>query len=322
MHRHSPMLADRSLMRDLIVFQRSRSLWDPSASPPSWHSPSVADLLTKHGGKDIIQEGRRLSGSSLQFAGLTASRVDPGEDNERDDVALVVSEQSSKSELRDSRRIRREHVRKSSKEDFVGGNENPILERKYREKGKRVQDSQVKTLSEQLNDVRMDSDDLASSNIHPQGRSSRMEKFTREPENGACKYSSTSNRLMILCAQRITWRRRKKKKITGGQNVTRVPRNGCGIPWNWSRIHDRGRTFLDMAGRSLSCGLSDKKGSPASRRRGLANIPVDLDSASSSMKSGAEALALLIGSFLLIICRSMMWILTLLLKLDQATEAG
>jgi hypothetical protein len=33
----------------------------------------------------------------------------------------------------------------------------------------------------------------------------------------------------------------------------------CGIPWNWSRIHHRGKSILDMAGRSLSCGLSDPK---------------------------------------------------------------
>lgn len=359
MHKHSPMLADRSLMRDLNLLQRSRSLRDPSASPPSWHSPSVADLLARHGGNDIIQEGRRsvgierprqgrrFSGSSPQFAGLTTSKIDPGEDNEGDDVAPEVSEQSSKSELRDSRRMRREHIRNSSKEDFIGGNEDPILgmegneslreifsgksdsrERKYREKGKRVQDSQVRTLSEQLNDVRIDSDDLASSNIHPQGRSSRMEKFSAEPENGARKYGSTSNRVkrrkfrgakrsraavasrdtvvhnemsvasnsLAHDSARPTHHMEEEEEDYGGQNVTRAPRNGCGIPWNWSRIHDRGRTFLDKAGRSLSCGKSDKKGSPASRRRGLANIPVDLDSASSSTKYDAEALPLLVGS--------------------------
>lgn len=126
-------------MRDLNLLQRSRSLRDPSASPPSWHSPSVADLLARHGGNDIIQEGRRsvgierprqgrrFSGSSPQFAGLTTSKIDPGEDNEGDDVAPEVSEQSSKGELRDSRRMRREHIRNSSKEDFIGGNEDPIL---------------------------------------------------------------------------------------------------------------------------------------------------------------------------------------------------
>uniref|UniRef100_A0ACD5U1E6 Uncharacterized protein n=1 Tax=Avena sativa TaxID=4498 RepID=A0ACD5U1E6_AVESA len=36
-------------------------------------------------------------------------------------------------------------------------------------------------------------------------------------------------------------------------------RNVCGIPWNWSRLHNRSRSILDMAGRSLSCGLSDPR---------------------------------------------------------------
>ncbi|KAG8365570.1 hypothetical protein BUALT_Bualt18G0119200 [Buddleja alternifolia] len=52
MHKHSPISADRSLMRDLVVLQRSRSLRDPTASPHSWHSPSVVDLLLKLGEKD------------------------------------------------------------------------------------------------------------------------------------------------------------------------------------------------------------------------------------------------------------------------------
>ncbi|CAM0954429.1 unnamed protein product [Alopecurus aequalis] len=43
-------------------------------------------------------------------------------------------------------------------------------------------------------------------------------------------------------------------------------RNVCGIPWNWSRLHNRSRSILDMAGRSLSCGLSDPKSASAARR--------------------------------------------------------
>ncbi|GLJ28707.1 hypothetical protein SUGI_0565810 [Cryptomeria japonica] len=39
--------------------------------------------------------------------------------------------------------------------------------------------------------------------------------------------------------------------------VGNAPKKGCGIPWKWSKIHDRGKSILDMAGRSLSCGLSD-----------------------------------------------------------------
>jgi hypothetical protein len=44
-------------------------------------------------------------------------------------------------------------------------------------------------------------------------------------------------------------------------------RNVCGIPWNWSRLHNRSRSILDMAGRSLSCGLSDPRSASAAARR-------------------------------------------------------
>jgi DNA polymerase III subunit gamma/tau len=50
------------------------------------------------------------------------------------------------------------------------------------------------------------------------------------------------------------------------QQQVLVSRNVCGIPLNWSRIHHRGKSILDMAGRSLSCGLSDPKSASAARR--------------------------------------------------------
>jgi DNA polymerase III subunit gamma/tau len=53
----------------------------------------------------------------------------------------------------------------------------------------------------------------------------------------------------------------------GGEEVLQQePRNVCGIPWNWSRIHHRGKSILDMAGRSLSCGLSDPKSASGAPR--------------------------------------------------------
>jgi DNA polymerase III subunit gamma/tau len=50
------------------------------------------------------------------------------------------------------------------------------------------------------------------------------------------------------------------------QQSQQEPRNVCGIPWNWSRIHHRGKSILDMAGRSLSCGLSDPKSASGAPR--------------------------------------------------------
>ncbi|KAL0321316.1 UNVERIFIED_CONTAM: protein STICHEL-like 3 [Sesamum radiatum] len=80
------------------------------------------------------------------------------------------------------------------------------------------------------------------------------------------------------------------------QNVNGVPRNGCGIPWNWSRIHHRGKSFLDMAGRSLSCGLSESRLRRGSRGMDMPDMPVMSEHSSSSTKSHGEALPLLLDA--------------------------
>ncbi|KAJ0018914.1 hypothetical protein Pint_10331 [Pistacia integerrima] len=360
MHKQSPILADRSLMRDLIVLQRSRSLRDPSASPPSWHSPSVVDLLPKKGDKDAtIREGRRsvgierrrdssrLSGSSPPLPNFVISQVAPAEVGVLNEgVAAAISERSSKSGNRDGRRVRREESSRKSRTDLLGGNEelpedqdgnylvqdvvsgnSEIKDRKNKQKGKQSQDVRVKTLTEQLDDIPMDSYDLASSNVQFHGRRSRLEKAGEEPEASIRGYSNGLNRgkrrkfrgtrrnrtasalrdikgqseisvasnSLAQGSARPRYHIEEEEEEYGDQNVTRAPRNGCGIPWNWSRIHHRGKTFLDMAGRSLtSCGLSDsriRKG--ASHGRDIP-MPVASDRSTSSTRSDAEALPLLV----------------------------
>lgn len=362
MHKNSPILSDRSLMRDLVVLQRSRSLRDPSASPPSWHSPSIVDLLPKKGENDArIREGRRsigierrrearrMSGSSPPLANLSTSKVAPGEVSGGNDGVAAISERSSKSGVGNGRRVRREESsRKSNRTDILGGNEEPPLDqdgndlahdivsrnseskdRRSTQKGKQIGDVQLKTLSEQLNDVPMDTDDVASSNIHLRGRRSRQEKTVEEPEASIHGYCSGLNRVK---RRKFRGRRRSRggtaSRDIGAQNelsvasntlaqgsarpkyfmeegeeeyanpnVTRAPRNGCGIPWNWSRIHHRGKTILDMAGKSLSCGLSDsrlKKGGSTAHGREISDMPMASDYTSSSTRSDAEAVPLLV----------------------------
>ncbi|KAF3451134.1 hypothetical protein FNV43_RR07224 [Rhamnella rubrinervis] len=303
MHKQSPILADRSLMRDLIVLQRSRSLRDPSASPTSWNSPSIVDLLPRKGENDaLVQEGE-------------------GEVGGGNDGIAAMSERSNKSGVRDGRRTRREQSgRKSNKSDFWS-----------KQKGKHIQAVQLKTLSEQLNDVRMDSDAVASSNIHLRGRQARQEKSVEEPEASIRGYCSGLNRvkrrkfrsarrsrasvasrdikaqhdLSVASNTLAQGSARSKYHMEEGdeefdeQNVTRAPRNGCGIPWNWSRIHHRGKSFLDIAGRSLSCGLSDprlKKGASGVHGRDISEMPVASENTSSSSKSDTEALPLLVDA--------------------------
>ncbi|XP_050223076.1 protein STICHEL-like 3 [Mercurialis annua] len=358
MHKQSPILTDKSLMRDLMVLQRSRSLRDPSASPPSWHSPSVADLLPKKGDKDVVEgrrsigserrrESRRLSGSSPPFSNLAPSKVVPGELSRGNDRVPVISDRSSKSGVRDGRRIKREESsRKSTRVDFLSEDEDPLQDqdvnvlandtvsrnsesksRKSKQKGKHSQDFGVRILSEQLNEVAMDSD-VASSDVHLHGRRSQLEKTGEAIEASirGCSGLNRGKRRKFRSARRTKatqsrdirgqnenlsvasnsfnqgsarprYRMEEEEEEYGGHSVMRDPRNGCGIPWNWSRIHHRGKTFLDMAGRSLSCGLSEsrlRKGGMASHERNVDNMPVESDYSSSSKQSDAEALPLLV----------------------------
>ncbi|XVF25601.1 hypothetical protein REPUB_Repub13aG0226000 [Reevesia pubescens] len=362
MHKHSPILADRSLMRDLIVLQRSRSLRDPSASPPSWHSPSVIYLLSKKGDKDAVQEGRqsvgverlrdgrRLSVSSPALANFATSKVAPGDASGFNEGVPAISDRSSKSGARDSRRIRREESsRRSNRTDLSGENKEPVQEedgnglppntisgnsglkdrKSKKQKGKQTQSIQIKTLSEQLNDLPRDSDDVASSNVYLRRRHIRPEKTGGEPEVSIRRYSSELNRVKRRKFRGARRARAAPSREVGGENelsvasnsfaqgsvrpkygmeeeeneydernVTRAPRNGCGIPFNWSRIHRRGKTFLDIAGRSFSCGLSSdsrlRRGGTGSHGRNAPEMPVESYQSSSSAKSNAEALPLLI----------------------------
>ncbi|XP_011010905.1 PREDICTED: protein STICHEL-like 3 [Populus euphratica] len=357
MLKQSPILADRSLMRDLITLQRSRSLRDPSASPPSWHSPSVVDLLPKKGDPDAAiregrssvgterrREGRRLSGTSPPLANLAPSKVVPSDISLGIDGVAAISDRSVKSAIRDGRRVvtREEFCRKSDRADLLGGDEDLLQDhavnsfiheavsrnseskdRKSKHKGKHSQDMHIKTLSEQLNEIPRGSD-VASSNMHLHGRHTQQQKIG-EHETSVSGYSGVNRvkRRKFRSARRTRAatpasrdagghkemsvasnsfaqgpaqpRYHMEEEEYGDQNVTRAPGNGCGIPWNWSRIHHRGKTFLDMAGRSLSCGLSDsRRDGTFSHGRDFPGMPVASDHSTSSTKSDVEALPLLV----------------------------
>ncbi|XP_010242131.1 PREDICTED: protein STICHEL-like 3 isoform X2 [Nelumbo nucifera] len=360
MHRQSPILAERLLMRDLIVLQRSRSLRDPSTSPPSWHSPSVIDSLSKKFEKEAgVREGRRsvgserrregsrLSGSSPPIASVATSKVAAAELARGNDGGAVSSDRSSMGRARDSRGIKGEDSsRRNRRSDISVGTEEPLQDshnmvsgfvpgnvegktRKGSQKGRYGQDVHLKTLSEQLNEFPLDSDDVESSHIHRRGRRTRQENASDKPETSIYNHRNGLNKVKKRKFRNV---RRPRATIglrdIGAQNelsvasntlaqgstqprfqveegeeqdpqfeVTQAPRNGCGIPWNWSRIHHRGKTFLDMAGRSLSCGLSDsrlRKGGPVFQGRDSSGMPLASDHSGSSTKSDAEALPLLV----------------------------
>ncbi|MCD7471772.1 hypothetical protein HAX54_012440 [Datura stramonium] len=360
MHKHSPILADRSLMRELVVLQRSRSLRDPSASPPSWQSPSVVDALLKRSERDAVmsngrrsvgidrpKDGRGLSGNSPPLAGRSSSRVASAEINKHNTERLAgaPSDRSSKSGVRERRRVKREESSlRNLGTDFIAekdehpddGNNlvhNPVSEnselrdRISNETERQRHDDRRRTLSEQLNDIPMDSDEVASSHIHARGRHTHNEKIS-EQMDGATRGNGRVKRRKFRGARRTRASVPSRDALAHNemsvasnslgqasahqkyhaedgyeehvnQNVTRAPRNGCGIPWNWSRIHHRGKSFLDMAGKSLSCGLSDprsKRSASGPRGRDAADMPIMSEYSSSSSKSEAEALPLLLDA--------------------------
>ncbi|XP_019169377.1 PREDICTED: protein STICHEL-like 3 isoform X2 [Ipomoea nil] len=324
MHKQSPILADRSLMRDLVILQRSRSLRDPSASPPS--SPSPVGALLKRAERDsVISNGRRsvgierpmggrcFSGSSPQEFRVASSRVSSGEAN------------GDKSGIRERRRVRREESSgRILGNDLIPDEINGFIQntisrnceqrdKSIKQNGRYVQDDHIKTLSEQLNEYPVDSDEVASSKAYRQHV--HTEKLAMEAEATVRRYCSGRAKRHKFRGARRTRVPQKEMSVAsnslaqgasnpryhtaeedGDQNITRAPRNGCGIPWNWSRIHDRGKSFFDLAGRSFSCGLSDsrlKKGGAFPHGKDIAAMPVTSEYTSSSDKS-VEALPLLV----------------------------
>ncbi|KAL6553287.1 hypothetical protein OROGR_007129 [Orobanche gracilis] len=245
MHKHSPIFADRALMRDLVVLQRSRSLRDPSASPHSWQSPSVVESLLKNVEKDELVSQRRVESPRMSESSKAAS------------------------------------VSRSSESRHKSG---------FR------QDGHLNTLSEQLKNVPDESDAALSSN-HDNG--TQIEKIAKESVVSARNRNNRAKRRRVR-GTRITRPFIPKRDAeapnemsVASNSFTHAPKNGCGIPWNWSRIHDRGKSFLDLAGRSLSCGMSESM-----LRKGGSYIPempvMSQHSSSSSTKSkGHEALPLL-----------------------------
>eukprot|EP01018_Ginkgo_biloba_P015202 Gb_11110 [translate_table: standard] len=139
-------------------------------------------------------------------------------------------------------------------------------------------------------------------------RRSHFRTVSREVEyHEASDLSVASNSLVHGAPKRKDLALSQGTTMQRGENeleVTQVPRHGCGIPWNWSGIHHRGKTILDLAGRSLSCGLSDSTTrkiedlappqSHSSSRRDFSAVPGTSDLSHSSLDSDSEALPLLI----------------------------
>lgn len=168
-------------MRDLVLLQRSRSLRDPSTSPPSWFSPSEA-----------AQKGRAKHGYRSEVGRLStrSSNLAPSK------VAAIDSIEEAEGEL----------------VDRVGGN-GVVRRKKRRVKG-----------------------------VARHGR----ERTQPVQSNGSVNSSSQD---AIFGKGHV-----RKFEEDGELEMSQGLKNVCGLPFNWSGIHNKGKSFL-------SCGLSNSKGS-------------------------------------------------------------
>ncbi|TVU35219.1 hypothetical protein EJB05_17097, partial [Eragrostis curvula] len=136
-------------------------------------------------------------------------------------------------------------------------------------------------------------------------RAGRRAGAASKPPDRAAAVSVNSSSQEAVCGNKYMFHGGEDDDDEEGelqQHLSQDSRNVCGIPWNWSRLHNRGKSILDMAGRSLSCGLSDSK-SAAGRKSEAAGgrvsvsrplFPVKSERLASSTSSDSDALPLLV----------------------------
>ncbi|XP_057764056.1 LOW QUALITY PROTEIN: protein STICHEL-like 3 [Salvia miltiorrhiza] len=261
LHKQSPFAGDRSLLRDLVTLQKSRRLRDPSESTRSLRSPSmIDDVILQRRGRDAFASRRFENGGECtrRMPGSSPPAADP-----------PISRATSG--LDDRRRMRREESSRKILENGVSNRSN----------GKSVNKKDMPLEAEEMGEE-------AARNTNSHGKVTKKEKRRRFR-------SARRNRPSIPTRDAKTQPETSNSFLQGNDdhNGSTIQGNKCGIPWNWSRIHHSGKSFLDMAGRSLSRGLSESR----SKKEGaISDKPITSGNSSPSNMFGREALPLLLDA--------------------------
>ncbi|GJV30686.1 hypothetical protein Tco_1387134 [Tanacetum coccineum] len=180
---------------------------------------------------------------------------------EEEDGFVGIEESSGRSLKADSS----SNAANLARDIYPGSSDNISKQKGWKSK----QEDHVKILSQQLNDVPIDSCNVASSHNCVHERHDSLNRGKRQKFKNRGKVPRAAKNEMSMASNFVDEGASHSKKhieeYGGEQNVTRDPKNGCGIPFNWSRIHDQGKSFLDI-GRSLSCGLSDSRSKSGGQR--------------------------------------------------------
>ncbi|KAK6123966.1 hypothetical protein DH2020_042311 [Rehmannia glutinosa] len=199
-------------MRELVVLQRSRSLKDPSASPHSWNSPSVVDMLLKRGKRDALVNGRRsvnVERPNERGKMSESAPIGPPVSNgavaqlstHNDEAATAVSNRRRVKREKSSRRSLGNDVKSWKNDHIQDGNHlahhivsrsSELIDKSVKKKGGYKQDWPLKTVANQLKDIPADSDDVALSCNHDE-RHAQVEQIAEETEANICSHGNNTN---------------------------------------------------------------------------------------------------------------------------------
>lgn len=295
--RHSPVPVETSLSRDILALQRSRSLRDPSTSPPSWLIPPLSSFYGRTCNDDgVLVGGRRSFGIEIQREKENSPFIMSNfSNNKHHSQGMVLNDEQFGTKIN------------STQSRLVYGK--GTTRRRYRSKKRTTHgpNTPLMTLADQLqqcsNTTHISPCDnqntrkvLIHNEPHVSGnglrRIKRRQRNLKE-DNGAQDSDSLVAQTSLHCSYCLGG-----KQDIDELDATRSLRNGCGIPWNWSRLHYRGKSFLDKAGRSLSVGVSDlraaRKAGPSSNIHNQKDaVSVAVDGLCSALQSDSDSLPFL-----------------------------
>lgn len=255
---YSPIQAERSIMRDLLALQRSRSLRDPSTSPPSWKTNDRTGL------ECLMEQNPHHSMRRIRSPWLPPSSSS---------VVKPSTAEISNVEHNQNRMIR------PMLGETVSSNHKPQAG-KTRCKFAPQRCTQVlnipppKKMTRNRHAVRRVRQSMDSRRTRVHNESTSLEQYSMQhnySSKGREEYDDDDG----------------DEKMEGSEEATS---NGCGILRNWSRIHHSGKTFLDKAGRSFACGISEP---PIILTQRDTSVNAASDHSCGSIKSDSDVVPLL-----------------------------
>ncbi|KAL5997768.1 hypothetical protein ACLOJK_008698 [Asimina triloba] len=317
MRQQRPVSAELSLLQGLTVLQESRSLRDPSMSPSIWNSHSATRRTKKPRRRSLGLEHQREVWRFLGDSLLVASRVTP-------DVAVTRSlgdiyDGRGSENVEDNRKNYKSiHSVGKKKLSAYGRNQDIARELVSREGGGNNEKisrgncfRNLKTPSDRLREFLVEGDDVESSEFQ-QHEYLQRSKVHRSGGMMKTKASASSrdvrakSEMPIASNSSVHGLGCENVNVQGGPEeydkdkpeASQAPHSRCGILWNWSSFHHSGKTCMDMAGRSLSCGLPNSmlrrgKGHILQGQKAMAGMHVVSDHSSSSLMLDHDGLPLI-----------------------------